>query len=86
MYFCEINLSLWCVIFEALTAVVLKISVYWDITPCNLLEVNRRFGGIFRVHIAPNRRLKPLDYKRLYLYASRQNSSLSLLLLSFALS
>jgi hypothetical protein len=39
--------------FEVLTAVVLKGTIFWDITPCGPLSVNQRFGGyitsIFRV-------------------------------------
>jgi hypothetical protein len=31
--------------FEVLTEVVMKSSIIWDITPCNPLEVNGRFGG-----------------------------------------
>jgi hypothetical protein len=31
--------------FEVLTAVVLKGSIFWDITPYRPLKVNRRFGG-----------------------------------------
>jgi hypothetical protein len=31
--------------FEVLTAVVMKSSILWDITPCSPLRVNRRFGG-----------------------------------------
>jgi hypothetical protein len=30
---------------DVLTAVVMKISIFWDITPCSPLKVNRRFGG-----------------------------------------
>jgi hypothetical protein len=30
--------------FEVLTAVVMKSTVFWDITPCILLSVNRRLG------------------------------------------
>jgi hypothetical protein len=36
--------------FEAITAVVMKSSIFWDITPCSLLKVNRRFGGIYHLH------------------------------------
>jgi hypothetical protein len=36
--------------FEAFTAVFIKSSVFWDITPCSQLEVNRRFGGTYRLH------------------------------------
>jgi hypothetical protein len=25
--------------------------VFWDITPCSLLKVDRRFGGIYRLHL-----------------------------------
>jgi hypothetical protein len=44
-----------CVGFEALSAVVMKSSLFWDITPCSPLKVNRRFvseehvASIFRV-------------------------------------
>jgi hypothetical protein len=31
--------------FEVLTAVVMKSTIFWDITPYNPLSVNRRFGG-----------------------------------------
>jgi hypothetical protein len=31
--------------FEVLTAVVMKNSIFWDITPSNPLKINRRFGG-----------------------------------------
>jgi hypothetical protein len=31
--------------FKVLIAVVIKTSIFWDITPCNQLKVNRRFGG-----------------------------------------
>jgi hypothetical protein len=29
----------------------LKISIFWDITPCSPLKVNRRFGGTCRPHL-----------------------------------
>jgi hypothetical protein len=31
--------------FEVLTGVVMKSSIFWDITPCSLLKVKRYFGG-----------------------------------------
>jgi hypothetical protein len=40
-----------CVQFEVLAAVVIKNTVFWDITPCRLLSVNRRFGGIYHLHL-----------------------------------
>jgi hypothetical protein len=30
---------------QVLTAVVMKSFVFWDITPCSPLSINRRFGG-----------------------------------------
>jgi hypothetical protein len=33
--------------FEVLTAVV----IFWDITPCSMVKVNRRFGGTYRLHV-----------------------------------
>jgi hypothetical protein len=36
--------------FEVLTAVIMRISIFRDITPCSPLRVNRRFGGRLRRH------------------------------------
>jgi hypothetical protein len=41
--------------FEVLTAVVMKSSSFWDITPCNPLKVKRRFGGICRLYLQGRR-------------------------------
>jgi hypothetical protein len=35
--------------FEVLTAVVMKSTIFSDITLCSSLKVNRRFGGIYRL-------------------------------------
>jgi hypothetical protein len=43
--------------FEVLKAVVMEISISWDITPCSPLEVNWRFGGACRLHL-PSRRIR----------------------------
>jgi hypothetical protein len=32
-----------------------KYSIFWDITPCSLLKVNRRFGGTCRLHLQGRR-------------------------------
>jgi hypothetical protein len=40
-----------CVQFEVLTGVVMKSTIFWDITPCSPLKVNRRFGGTCRLHL-----------------------------------
>jgi hypothetical protein len=29
----------------------MNLSILWDITPCNLFKVNRRFGGICHLHL-----------------------------------
>jgi hypothetical protein len=34
---------------------ILKNSVLWDIAPCNLLKVERLFGGICRLHLQGRR-------------------------------
>jgi hypothetical protein len=36
---------------EVLTAVVMKCSIFWDITLCSQLKVNRRFGEICHFHV-----------------------------------
>jgi hypothetical protein len=30
---------------------LLKSTIFWDITPCSPLSVNRRFGGTYRLHL-----------------------------------
>jgi hypothetical protein len=40
-----------CVRFEVLTAVLMKISVFWDITPCGAVKVNERFRGTYHLHL-----------------------------------
>jgi hypothetical protein len=37
--------------FEVLTAVVMKSTIFCDITPCNPFSVNRRFRGTYRLHL-----------------------------------
>jgi hypothetical protein len=46
---------------EILTAVTMRSSIFWDITPCSPLKVNRRFGGTHRLHLQgrTNRAKKP---------------------------
>jgi hypothetical protein len=39
-----------CVGFEALTAVVMESTIFWDIMSCTPLKVNLRFGGTYRLH------------------------------------
>jgi hypothetical protein len=37
--------------FEVFTPVVMKSTTFRDITPCNPLKVNRRFGGTYLLHL-----------------------------------
>jgi hypothetical protein len=41
--------------FEVLTAVVMKSTIFWDITRCTPLSVNRRFGGTYRLRLQGRR-------------------------------
>jgi hypothetical protein len=60
--------------FEVLTAVVMKSTVFWDITQYVLLKVNWRFGGTRRLHLSGS-----VDFQKDYTvpYPRRQNSSSS---------
>jgi hypothetical protein len=37
------------------TSAYLKRTIFWDMTPCSLLKVNRRFGGTYRLHLQGRR-------------------------------
>jgi hypothetical protein len=41
--------------FEVLTVVVMKSTVFWYITLCSMLKVNRDFGGIYCHHVQGRR-------------------------------
>jgi hypothetical protein len=41
--------------FEVFTAVVMKSIIFWDMTPCNPLSFNRRFGRTYRLHLQGQR-------------------------------
>jgi hypothetical protein len=41
--------------FKVLTAVVMKSTIFWDITPCSPLKIDWRFGGIYRLHLQGRR-------------------------------
>jgi hypothetical protein len=40
-----------CLGYEVLTAVVMKSTIFWEVTWCSLLEIIRRFGGTYRLHL-----------------------------------
>jgi hypothetical protein len=44
--------------FEILTAVVVKSSVFWDVTLCSSLKVNRRFGVTYYHHIQSRNKIQ----------------------------
>jgi hypothetical protein len=44
--------------FELFTAVVMKSPIFWDISACSPFKVDRRFGGIFRLHLEGRRKSK----------------------------
>jgi hypothetical protein len=41
--------------FEVLIAMVMKCTIFWDITQCIPLKVNRRLGGTYRLHLQGRR-------------------------------
>jgi hypothetical protein len=50
----SLNTILKCIVFagfEVLTAVVMKSTIFWNITPCSPLKVNRRYIGTYRLHL-----------------------------------
>jgi hypothetical protein len=44
-------MNLICVGFEVLTTVIMKSAIFWDISPCSPLSVNRRFGGTYCLYL-----------------------------------
>lgn len=44
-------------IFEILTGVTTKNSVFWDVTPCSQVEIHRHFGG--RANIMSSKAVSP---------------------------
>jgi hypothetical protein len=36
--------------FQVLTAASMKIGAFWDVAPCRLIGVDRRFGGVYCLH------------------------------------
>jgi hypothetical protein len=50
--------------FEVLTAVVIKSTIFWDITLCIPLKVNRRFGATYRLHVQGQRISRAARHQR----------------------
>jgi hypothetical protein len=51
----EIQYLLTDVGFEVLTAVIMKSTIFCDITLCSPLNDNQRFGGTYRLHLQGRR-------------------------------
>jgi hypothetical protein len=49
----------YCLGFEVLTAVDMKSSIFWNVTPCNSLKVNIRFGRTCNLYLQDRRISKP---------------------------
>jgi hypothetical protein len=65
--------------FEALTVVVMKRTIFWDITPCSPLEVNRRFEGTSPPYSGPKNKLRKLPaWKQVAVSCSAHSSILKL--------
>jgi hypothetical protein len=45
--------------FQVLRAVVMKSSIFWDITPCSPLKDNLRFGGTCRLQLLEKLIIRP---------------------------
>jgi hypothetical protein len=65
----------WCTIY------LLKSTVFWDITPCSPLKVNRRFGRTYRLHLqcrsrARNQREIMFTFSRLHGFISHRCENL----------
>jgi hypothetical protein len=45
--------------FHLLTGVTMKIDIFWDITPCSPVKVNRRFRGTPNLHLQSKLSKKP---------------------------
>jgi hypothetical protein len=45
------NGDFWVVKFEVLMAITMKSTIFWDVTPCHLVEVYQRFRGAPFLHL-----------------------------------
>jgi hypothetical protein len=55
LYICGRTIECQYVGFEVLSVVVMKSSIFWDVTLCTLLKVNWRFGGTCCLHLQDQR-------------------------------
>jgi hypothetical protein len=47
---------------RALVNTIMKRTIFWDITQCSALKVNRRFGGTYSMHL--HGRISQAKYQR----------------------
>jgi hypothetical protein len=66
--------------FEVFTTVVMKIIIFWDITPCSQLSFNRRFGEKYRLHLQGRRNIfsKPACHLLARWFAETVSSTLKI--------
>jgi len=57
---------------EYLTVVLLKIHVFWNVTPCRLAGSSRRFGGQQHLHLHQASFAWPGRWRCYYLSKSRE--------------
>jgi hypothetical protein len=64
---------------QVLTAVTMNSTIFWDATLCSLIEVHRRFGGTYGLHLQTRLcRLLVSDYLPSLLLDSEDEDSTSL--------
>jgi hypothetical protein len=61
---------------EVLAALTVKSTSFWDVTPCGLVEVYRRFGEPYCLHILEGLRLNQFYYNSLCLLPARYRPGL----------
>jgi hypothetical protein len=57
---------------EVLTTVVIKSTIFWDITPCSPFKVNQRLGGTYRLHLQGRRRSRARNQRESRWQAERR--------------
>jgi hypothetical protein len=48
--------------FQVLTVTSMKIRAFWDTGPCSIVEVDRRFRGVYCLHHSDGGDSKPRPY------------------------
>ena len=53
-------------IIEVLRMMSMKITFFWDVVPCNLAEISRRFGGTCSFHASAVSRVQHSSTDEIY--------------------